>query len=247
MSRHKMTRAMLVAVAVWMLVGLVGASSASAALELSSELCNGSTLWGLCWSEKETVPNPSEELKELKGTGTITAKGGTNLFVVSAIPVEIECTGVESGAGAELNATSPLGTGDILTGSLRFTGCKLVGTNAVATKCVIPTAETTKPLTGAATSETAVLLKPTTGEVFVEITFTSKEGQTCPATVIGKRKVTGAEEVTIVGPKATLGSKKGKSVVLSELLFIEKQAELTGEIEVTFAETEPHWIYLWRT
>jgi hypothetical protein len=246
MSRHKLKGAMLLAVAAAMLLSAVGASSASAELVLSAENCNGTVTWlAVCWAPTETVASLAET-KELEGSVEVVASGGPNLFVVPGIPVEIECGSVKQfEKTGKLNQTTPLTVETSITGQLTFEGCKLVGTNAVATKCVIPVKETTKALKGHATAPLAVLLKPTEGEVFIEITFTSKEGQTCPATVIGKRKVTGAEELKVAGTelKGTLGSKSATSVVKSELLFIEKQAELTGEISVTIPAAED-WLYI---
>jgi uncharacterized protein YbcI len=232
---HIMRKQMLVfimGVALVAMGGLTASAASAEVFELRSEECNGA-VWNLCWAETE-----AGALRELQGTQSITAEGGKNLFVVPGIPVEIECEKVKSEPGGTIQQPEPLvKTGTIL-GLLVFEGCKLVGTNATATKCVIPTKEVTKELSGELTSATNVLLKPEEGEVFIEITFTSKEGQTCPATVIGKRKITGMEDVTILNPQHTLNSKTGESVVKSELLFIEKAAELTGQITVTLTGFE---------
>jgi hypothetical protein len=230
MSRFRLMGTMLLAIAVTAIAG-VGASSASASVfTLGTEECNG-TVWNLCWAETET-----SALLELVGTQSVTAEGGLNKFVVPGIPVEIECEDVVSEPGGTIQQPEPLVKSGTILGKLRFLGCVLVGANAVATKCVIPTFEVTKELSGILTSETNVLLTPQEGEVFIEITFSNKTGQTCPALVVGKRKVTGMQDLTILNPQHTLNSKTAESVVKSELLFIEKAAELTGSITVTLTE-----------
>ncbi len=226
-------------------VTAVTAATASAAFVLSPEACgpNSPVVHNLCWNTTKVLAET--EPLELPGEEEITAKGGPILFAVPSIPVEILCEKVESDPGGLIKQTAVLGptaTNGLISGSLLFKECILEGTNIVAERCVVPIEETSSELVGEATSNTTVLLEPAAGKtVFIEINFTSKEGQTCPATVFGLRKVTGKEELT-TGEEPEEGKKTGTSVVKSELLFIEKAAELTGSITVSFVNQPTDWV-----
>jgi len=223
-------------------VTAVAASSASAAFELSTAKCETGPKFGVCWSA-----NTLEEPLELVGEETITAKGGLNKFVVSGVPLEIECEEIVQGTAIAnlVSQTAPLGTpANKIEGTLLEKKCKLTGTNTVAEKCLIPEEKETNELSGEATSATNVHLIPKTGSVFIEIPFTnilSPIELTCPATVAGTRKVTGAQDLTVVSSTNEQGQKTGTTVVASELLFIEKKAELTGSITVKFTEDPEDW------
>jgi hypothetical protein len=230
-------------------VAAATASTASATFVLTEIPCGSNApnpiVFNLCYGTSEELAL-SEPL-ELTGEESITALAGENLFFVPSIPVEILCKKAE-GIGAnqlikQLIVLGPNATSATVEGQLEFQECILEGTGTIASKCVIPTQEVTTALTGKAISTEAVLLKPAAGTVFIEINFTSKAGQTCPATVIGLRKVTGEEEVK-VNTEDELGQKTGSSVAKSELLFIEKQAELTGEITVSMAGSKTDWFRL---
>jgi hypothetical protein len=239
------TRRLMVVLVPVFAVAAVTANTASAAFVLSTEPCNGNTpvVHNLCWNTTKALAE-SEPL-ELVGEEEVTGKGGPILFVVPSIPIEIECKSAEGvGTNRLVKQLVVLGIGatnSLSQGELEFRECALVGSNAVATKCAIPTNEVTKALTGEATSNTTGVAEPASGGVFIELEFKSKAGQTCPATVIGKRKVTGKEEgTTVAAPE--LGKKTGTSVAKSGLLFIEKAAELTGEGVVTFVNLPEVWV-----
>jgi hypothetical protein len=59
------------------------------------------------------------------------------------------------------------------------------------------TVEGTKGLAGELLSESELLLKPESGAVFIEISYTIKGTEKCPATFLGTHNVTGEQAVTI--------------------------------------------------
>jgi hypothetical protein len=244
---------MLVAALATALVTAGAASSASAkSFELTSEPCHpGNGKFGVCWGTSEATA--LAEPLELEGEEEVTAKSTTvALFVVPSIPVEIECLTVTNSGIGIVSQTSPLGVAkNTISGILKFGGmgateeCKLVGTNTVAERCEIPKEKNTVELQGEAINATEVHLLPKTGTVFIEIPFASKAGFTCPATVIGTRKVTGFQNLIVnADGKASL---VGAAVAESGLKFIEKQAKLTGSIEVKFINQPEDWLTLTET
>ncbi len=234
MLKRKLMALLLAAFAVTA-VTAIAASTASAAFTLSTVECGGGPKWGLCWSETET-----SALLELTGENAATALGGENLFNVPELGVEILCKKVKDLGNGKVTQSEPLGTAaNVITGSLNFEECALEGEGTITKLCTIPASEKTNELSGELTSETNVHLVPKTGTVFIEIEFKNKsETEKCPATVVGKRKVTGSQDLTVTNPGATLSTKSANAVVKSGLLFIEKAAELTGSITVTLTGFE---------
>jgi hypothetical protein len=243
MLKKKLVAALLALFAV-AAVTAASAATASAAFTLSSEPCGGNSpvVHNLCWNTTKVLAEL--EPLELTGIEEIKAVGGPILFNVPSIPVEILCEKIESTTTIDQSTVlGPLAKNSTIKGFILFMECSLEGTGTVATKCVIPVEEPSNELKSEAISNTAVLLEPASGTVFVEINFTSKAGQTCPATVIGLRKVTGKEEVT-TSEAPEEGQKVGESVVKSELLFIEKASELTGSITVSLVNAKLDWVRL---
>jgi hypothetical protein len=232
MSRVKTT---ILSSVVCILVAAIWSTSASASFEITKVECSGSGIPTAC-IELEG------KLFEVKGEETYSGKlvpGTEILFTVPSIPIEVACSeDVSSGTISQLNPGVEAVTA---VGTLKLKGCSLIGTGAVATKCAIPTEKTTLSLLGTVVDEMPIKagkVIPASGTIIIEIPFSSKAGQTCPATVVGTRKVTGAD--TCFDPEAEVDkavhvgecTKTG-----SELLFIEKaanfeckaEAQLSGE------------------
>ncbi len=215
--------------AICMLPAAIWSATASATFEITKVECSGSGIPTAC-IELEG------KLFEVKGEETYSGKlvSGTEiLFRVPAIPIEIACSeDLSSGTTKQL---SPGVEAVTATGTLRLSGCQLVGKNAVAEKCAIPTEKETNLLAGTVIDEMPIKagkVEPASGTVIIELPFVSKTGQTCPATVIGTRKVTGSD--TCFDPEAEVD----KAVHTGEctkgasgLLFIEKVAEFECKAE----------------
>lgn len=236
MLRNKVATMLVVGLAV-MAATAAAASSASAAFELSLAECNTGPKWGLCWSTTAT-----SELKELIGTEEVAAKSKTAaLFVVPSIPFEIECKTDANAGFSVISQTEPLGTAaNTLAGKVVFKECLLVGKNTVAERCVIPAEKETNELLAETTSATTMRVTPKSSTVFIEFPLSSKSGQTCPATVIGTRKTTGSQELTI-GTREE-GKFTLSAVAKSGLLFIEKAAELTGTSSISLVNVLTDWV-----
>lgn len=204
-------------------------SAASAAFTLETTRCgaNAPVVTNFCWNTSNVLA--SSEPLELKGEEEGEFFGNGLKFFTPTLSLEIECKKSSSGPGAvwlQSEVLGPLAKDAQKTHFLwLLLECGLVGTGAVATKCVIPSTLESKLLTVTLVSETEALAKPEEGTTFIEISFTSKTGQTCPATVIGLRKVTGAQLFT-TSTEAEEAGKTFTTVVKSELLFAEKAAEL---------------------
>lgn len=218
------------------LVTMILASPASAVeFELGTQECGEGTKWGFCWAETETSP-----LLELIGTKSVTVLGGESLLNVSELGVEILCKKAKDAGNAQISQPTPLGSEpNLITGSLIYEECAFEGEGTIAKLCVVPASERTNELRGELTSETNLHVVPKSGAVFIEFEIKSKsETEKCPATVVGKRKITGSQDLTITNPGHTLSSKSATVIANSGLLFIEKHAELTGSITITLTGFE---------
>jgi hypothetical protein len=171
-------RLLLLSVLAMLGVGVVTASSASAAFTLKPEKCTeGKT--SVCWDETSEGVN----LRELSGEQEIlfTLKPGTmSIYKEETKPsVELLCTeGVELGKESVILQAELLvkeTTLDIT--SIIFKGCKA----DTPVNCTIPATLTTNPITGMAVNQAAalegILFKPTAGENanFIEIKFIGEE------------------------------------------------------------------------
>jgi hypothetical protein len=237
MLRRKLA-ALLFAGCLVVAASAMSASSASAAFTLTTKACTGGAFLGLCYeNEKATECGEKSTVCELEGTSTETVSGGATTLKINTSPnVVVECK-TASGSGT-IDQLSPLTeSAQILKGVIGYKGCKITAPAEIVTKCVIPETKETNLLLGTLTSVEKLLLKPETGTVFIEIPFTSKEGQTCPATVKGTRSVTGEQEVTIASPETFGSSKTGTAVLVSKLEFFSQKAELTEELTLTLAES----------
>jgi hypothetical protein len=184
-----------------LLASAVGASSASAAFELTLVKCNEGTIIALCWSEKKQ----GAELFELKGEELFEALldehevGEEHLLQVTlgGESVHIECT--DTHAFGEMHQPEPLVKDPTLIGLIVFSDCALLLEGA-GLKCELSAASAkeiiTAELSGTLTTDEDVMLKPVVGAVFAEFTIQKKGTATCLAA--GKKKVTDPEGITVL-------------------------------------------------
>jgi hypothetical protein len=215
----------------------LGASSASAVVfTLSTLKCEGGSNVAFCWeSTLKTECVAGEFLCELVGDQSVTVKGGLVVLTVLSSPIQvIECTLV-TGTGTILQ-TEPLVAGKKTTIHLTliFTGCKLTLPEEIAKKCMIPEERDTKALEGTLLSESELLVKPESGTVFIEIPYTNKGTEKCPAVFLGTHSVAGEQQITIEKPGEPEETKTGNAVEESKLTYFSSPTDLKGSLTLTF-------------
>ncbi len=208
-------------------------SASAVVFTLSTTECTGGTGVGLCWSELEAESSP---LLELTGKQSETVSGGKTILKVAS--VSIECL-TATGAGT-INQEGPLtgGKTTITGGTITYKGCVITGPAAPAAKCAIPEEKSTATISAELPNEHEIVLKPEAGTVFIEIPFTNKGAETCPAAIKGTHSVTGSVAVEILTPKAHQLTKVGKAQNPTKLEFFSEKAELTEELEMSFTGLE---------
>jgi hypothetical protein len=176
----------------------VGASTASAAeFTLTKEECKSGTSIIFCYATSS-----GGSLFELKGEeefSLVAPDAITLLAELGGETINIGCTTTEAlneslGANGLVLQHTPLGTGAsnyLLNFVLFFSSCKLVG--GISKKCEVPTTNLTNLLDGEPTSTEGVVFKPESGTIFIEIPLKNAGTETCPATIVGTRKVTGTQ------------------------------------------------------
>jgi hypothetical protein len=242
MIRKRLMTALLVAVSAVAFSGVASSAASAETFTLSTTACSGGTDTALCWSETET-----SELLELTGKQSETVSGGTTVLKVSNPEITIECK--EASGSGVITQTEPLGTnkkGTTLSGTIVYKGCKIIANASIAKKCTIVESKETKKLKGTLNSDTELLLVPEAGTEFIEVEFLNNGAETCPATVKGKRFVTGEQQVEIVnGTKHEL-TKSGNAKKASKLKFFEEPAELTESLVLSFTGLED-WVAVTET
>jgi hypothetical protein len=241
MSRIKLTVVGILA-AVALLA--IGASSASAAFELSATKCEAGTHIALCYGTTEKQASGLLELigeeeftilNEVAGASAITFKSK-----VGEEEVFIECTRTEVRHGAELAdglflQASPLTTNLVVDGFLHFSGCTLTKSAGLAKKCKVPTEENTNALTGVPLNAEEIEFKPEApATVFIEIPFTNNGVEVCPATVAGNKAVKGFQVALLISPTEDLKEHLLETVLVSGLKFggSENAAEFKADYEI---------------
>jgi hypothetical protein len=175
-------------------VGIVSASSASAAFKLEAKACTAPGKPAFCWEaslagvglqelvgeEKFTIEQLAtpEPLFEAEFGGTI---GNMHILCTAA-----------SGTGTMLQ-NNPLvegTTGEKLTVTL--TGCKLLA--PLGEKCKVEETLPIAELTASAETVSDLVVKPTVGTTFFELDFLNITEGSCPAAIRGKVPVKGKAE-----------------------------------------------------
>ena len=165
---------------------------------------------------------------ELENTLTPTTAGmnvtageeaGTHIalhFVSGGIAVQITCTGA-TGSGEGQNEQVGEAMKVSGTGHATYTGCKIAGSTKAAENCQVP--ETLEPGEVSLTTEAdKVVIKPNEGTTFITIPFTSKAGKTCPAAILGEKKVTGVAKGSVASPTSVeFTSESGSELKLGEV------------------------------
>ncbi len=227
MFKALVTVLVVVQLAVVAIAGTVATPAVAFTFILSSSSCGFVVGIQLCW---ESPTQCHEAGCHLEGSQSAKIEsGGELLFVVPSIPVEILCKSTKGEATIEQRSEANY---EVRRLPLKLESCTLVGENTVAKKCLVnsPTSSLIRGEPGL--FETLVLAGEPTGGVLIEFEFTNKVSETCPATVKGRRKVTGTQEVVIKESSFFTEKKTSEFVSKSGLLFIEKAAELTGALTV---------------
>jgi hypothetical protein len=222
----------IIAAALVVAVGAVGASSASAVIfTLTLTACTGEAKAALCY---ETA---GKEKLELEGQQSETVAGGVVDFTILTTPQQIILCEKSTGSGT-ISQLHPLKAGEPTTiqGILKYEGCKL--DTEPSKKCVVNLNNETKELLGtlekgAEGTEEELKLVPKAGTVFIEITYSNNGAEKCPATFLGTHAVTGSQLVDIINAEVAEPTKSGEA--LGETLeFLSAKAELSQELTLTF-------------
>jgi hypothetical protein len=226
-----------------LVAGAIGASSASAAFELTATPCTGELIT-LCWSEKKA----GASLFELKGEEAFVALldehevGEEHLFQVTIGGESIHMVCADTHMEGTLKQTEPLvKVPTLTTPKLSFTTCALLPEGA-GLKCELSVASAKEisftALVGTPRTTEELVLKPATGEVFAEFGIQKKGTLTCLAA--GTKKITDPEGlVTLwIEPEVDL---EGHLLWIDEpagLLWAEQAATLLDSLKVHLPTVE---------
>jgi len=201
------------------------ASTSAFGFELSTIACTEGTWTNLCWAETE-----NGALLEMAGNIPLEALlvSGEDLELLAKLGGEdlnILCT--DAHAQAMAVQTHPLlEDGTITVPSIEFSGCKLTG--ALGEKCQVPETNSTKPLIGTPSlSELGdIVFAPEAGETTEWLTIEIKQVSKCPATLIGKHKLTGFQLCELLRPEEDIESHQLECALESGLLLGEGEANI---------------------
>jgi len=228
-----------------LLASAVGASSASAAFELTAVKCNEGTIITLCWSEKVA----GAELFELKGEEAFVALldehevGEEHLLQVTlgGESVHITCTDTHA-EGTAIQNEPLVKVGTVKVPKISFTTCSLLPEGA-GLKCELTPASAkeiaSKELIGTPKTDEEITFKPAVGEIFAEFGIQKKGTATCLA-ANAARKVTDPEGITVLWIEP-LSDLEGHLLWIKEpvgLLVAEQPATLLDSLKVHFPTLE---------
>jgi hypothetical protein len=228
-----------------LLASAVGASSASAAFELTAVKCESGTTITLCWSKKEV----GAELFELKGEEPFVAlldeheTGEEHLLQVTlgGESVHIVCTDTHA-EGTAIQNEPLVKVGTVKTPKIVFSTCSMLAEGA-GTKCELTPASAKEivstELVGTPKTDEEITFKPATGEVFAEFGIQKKGTATCLAAGASK-KVTDPEGITVLWIEP-LTDLEGHLLWIKEpagLLVAEQPATLLDSLKVHFTALE---------
>jgi hypothetical protein len=227
-----------------LLAAAVGASSASAAFELTAVKCNEGTTIMLCWTTHE----PGAELLALKGEELFEAlldeheTGEEHLLQVTlgGESVHIVCTDTHA-EGTAIQTEPLVKVPTVKTPKIGFTTCSLLAEGA-GLKCELSAASAkeiaTTELVGTPKTDEEITFKPASGEIFAELTIQKKGTATCLAA--GTKKITAPEGVTVLWIEP-LSDLAGHLLWIKEptgLLLAEQPATLLDSLKVHFTTLE---------
>ncbi|HTA36524.1 MAG TPA: hypothetical protein VK761_07400 [Solirubrobacteraceae bacterium] len=206
-----MSRFLTVSLGLLFLAALIDTNAASAAFVLTTNSCFGSGVVVLC-DESSALEGTEEAIGHIvPGTETlVAAKVGTT-------ELHVECTAIDWTSKV---TSRPLVAELTSTLTVVFSGCSLL--EPLAKKCSVPAEMRTSKLVGTSNETSAVTLAPESGTTFIEIEVSNGFGETCPATIKGKRKITGTQQCVNISPgtlateKETECTEAGSSLTLSE-------------------------------
>jgi hypothetical protein len=234
----------IAAVSCGLLASAVGASSASAAFELTLVKCNEGSLITLCWSTKEA----GAELFELKGEEPFEALldehevGEEHLIQITLGGESVHIVCQDSHAEGTAIQNEPLVKVPTLkVPKFSFTTCALLPEGA-GLKCELSAAGAkeiaTTELIGTPKTDEEITFKPAVGEIFAEMEVVKKGTATCLAA--GKKKVTDPSGVTVLWIEP-LQDREGHLLWIKEpagLLVAEQSATLLDSLKLHFPTLE---------
>jgi hypothetical protein len=231
-----------------LVAGGVAASSASAVeFKLEETLCSGGNTIIFCYENETTkalLELVGEEEFEILSPdpSSLTAKLGEETLT-------IECANASAGHGAStalfeslglILQWTPLGSGSLsylVDLTLAFTKCAVTSPKE---KCAIQEPLITAPLDGTPETDEVIQFTPETGTTFAILNLENKGTATCPATIVGARKVVGTQLCTFAEALVDL-TEHLIECGASELLFIENAVTFTLDASLLPDNLNERW------